>query len=114
MKWAVSTQPFVDNNSERVLIASRTRVGLNLCRCHVCEGAGNILATLITRTLSYYGSTKVAEQEFILSPKQHIPWLDIPVNHFFIVRILQSLSYLPDIADYKREREYRTFIIALA
>src|SRR6266852_5636952 len=114
MKRTISTQPFVDNDSERVLIASHARVGLDLLRCHVCNGAGHILATLITRTLSYNSSTKVAEQEFILSPKQHIPWLDIPVNHFFIVRILQSISYLPDIADYMSKREYRTLIVALA
>ena len=62
LKRAVSTQPFVDDDSERVLIASRARVSLDLFRCHVCDGASHILAALVTRTLSYNGSAKVTEQ----------------------------------------------------
>src|SRR6266568_1155030 len=48
-------------------------------------------------TLSKYGHPKIAEQEVVVSPKQQIPRLDIAVNQFLVVSMLQGRGDLPDI-----------------
>ncbi len=49
--------------------------------------------------MSNDGNPKVTEQDFAASSDQHIFWLDIPVNDFLFMSILESVCDLFHIGD---------------
>src|SRR5712692_10436324 len=54
---------------------------------------------LTARALIDNVDTKIAQQYFVAPPNQHIFRLDIPVNDFFMMGILQSIGYLLQIRE---------------
>src|SRR5690348_9265193 len=70
----------------------------NLLRSHICNCASSILSTLIAGTLSNQRDAEITEQNFLLPTHEQVRRLDIAVDQFLIVRILQCLGYLFYIA----------------
>ena len=70
---------------------------MNLFGSHICYGAYDILRVLVTRTLRYRSDAEVTQHDLLLSAQQHIFWLDIAVDHFLIVGILQGIRYLLNV-----------------
>ncbi len=50
------------------------------------------------------GNAKIGEQHFLSTTHKHILSLDITVDEFLLVRVLQGVSYLLDHRDDHRER----------
>src|SRR5438874_3138495 len=88
VKGAISAEPFIDDNAQRVLVACRSWFALNLFRSHVGDGANDILSPVVTRTLGNERNAKIAEQNFVVASYQHILGFDIAVNQLFVVCIL--------------------------
>src|SRR5579859_7620446 len=94
VKGATTTDPLIDDDAQGVLIAGRTGFPLDLLRSHVGNSPYDILGTLVARTLCRCSNTKVAQQDLIAPPYQHILWLDISMDKLFIVGILQGICHL--------------------
>src|SRR5712691_1366520 len=88
----MAAEPFVDENAKGILIAGKAGFATHLFRSHVEDGAGCLLRLLNTSTLGKDSQAKIAEQHFVVSAEQHILWLDIAVDHLFLVGILQGGS----------------------
>src|SRR5215471_17559772 len=86
-KRTLSGQPFVGNDSERVLITCLTRFALNLLWGNVAAGASHFLGDKGERTTSHDGKAKITQQDFVVSPEQHIIRLDVPMDQFLVVGI---------------------------
>ena len=89
MKGTVSTQPFIGDDSQCILVTSWARLALELalepCRLLSqsplgCSGKCEPGAT--------ESNTKVTEQDFVLFSYEHILRLDVAVNHLLIMRML--------------------------
>src|SRR2546425_8536696 len=99
MKGTIPTQPFIDDDTQGILIARGAWMRLDLLGSHICNRSSQVLRLLVAGTLSYQGYAKVTEQDFIVSPEQHILRLDVPVDQLLIMGILQGIGDLLDIAD---------------
>src|SRR5437588_4788514 len=97
---ALTGQPLIDHNSQRVLIACRVWVSPDLFRSHICDGSRRVIFLLGAGRLGNQGNTKVTEQNLIAPPEQHILWLNISMDQFLVMGVLQSLSYLPHIVNH--------------
>src|SRR6266480_131398 len=106
-KEALSSQPFIDDCRQRVLVAGRACSALELLRGHVGYGASNSLEA-IAGTLGNYRQAKITEQDGILIAEQHVFRFHIPMDEFLIVGILQSGGNLPDIRYDSWRRQNRT------
>lgn len=116
MKRNISAQPLVNNNTQRILIACRTRFfAHNLLRSYICHCPGHIRHTTCrnhsARCNSYVKTTK---QDFSLASHQHMLWPDITVNNPLIVGILQCGGNLPDVGHNGIQRDARPSRMALA
>src|SRR5579872_4216698 len=83
-----AAEPFVDDNSQGVLIAGGSRVSLNLFGGHVGDCAYNLLRTLEARTLHDDGYAEIAQENFVAPPDEHVFGLDVAVDEFFVVGVL--------------------------
>src|SRR5436305_2189431 len=99
MKWAVPTEPFVDDNAEGVLITSGTWMALDLLWGDVGHGSSHSLRALIARALSHNGNAKVRKQHLLMLPDEHVLWFDIAVDDALVVSILQSGGHLLDVGE---------------
>src|SRR5579872_6321545 len=88
VKWCVAAQPFVGYDGESILVAGGPWHTINLFGRHVDDSTHNILRILIQRALRDKRDAKVAEQNVIVAPDQHIFRLDVAVYQSFIMRML--------------------------
>src|SRR6266436_5014271 len=90
LKGRLSTEPFIDHHSQGILVAGRMRMALYLLWRHVKNGANHLLLRTLGRytTADYCRKTKVAEQNLILFPDEHVLWLDVAMDESFVVGIL--------------------------
>src|SRR5437667_9747950 len=63
MKRGFAVEPFIDDYTEGVLIASRTRLVLDLLRCHVEGRACHFLFRERGQGVLHYRNAKVAEHD---------------------------------------------------
>src|SRR5258706_10135739 len=98
-KGTLATQPFVDNNSQGILISSRNRPSLPLFGCHVQCCSNRLFRSLGIGIMSYSSDAKVTEQDFVLCSKEYVLWLDIPMNTPVVMGVLQGSSDLFDVRD---------------
>ncbi len=70
LKGTLATQPFVDDDRQRILVAGRTWVSLDLLRGHIGERAGCPLCTHIERggAMGDGGNAKIGEQHLLVLP----------------------------------------------
>ena len=97
VKGPVSAQPLVGDDGQRILVTGGTWVRLNLFGGHVGDGADGFLCELSACTLRDHGDAEVAEQNFPVAPQQHILRLDVAMDDFLVVRVLQRARDLVDI-----------------
>lgn len=103
-KWPHATEPFVDDDAERVLIAGGTCLGLDLFWSHVRDCANGYLRAHRRGTVGSRSNAEIAEQDIIALTNEHIFGFDIAVNELLVVSILQGVSSLLHIGDNSRER----------
>src|SRR6266516_4412386 len=88
MKRTVSCEPFINNDTQRVLITGRNGLAMKLLRSHVGNCTNHLLRILVARTLRDKGYAEITEQHFIVLTYQHIFRLDIAMNELFIMCVL--------------------------
>src|SRR6266849_7006225 len=99
LKGALPTQPLVHDDSEGILVTGRSRVLLNLLGGHIGKGAHGSFYTERASTMGDCGQAKVTEQHLLAPSQQHILRLDIAMNEFLLVGILQGSRCLLDKRD---------------
>src|SRR5947209_3716486 len=87
-KRTISTEPFIHDNSQRILVACRTRLPLNLFWGHVRYSTDHFLLALRSGTLGNESNAKVTQQHFVASPQEHIFWLYVTMDQLFIMGTL--------------------------
>src|SRR5947208_16052801 len=89
LKGTISTQPLVDDNPQRILVAGRAWLALELLRGHIVNSSGHILLSQRSRAMSDLDEAKITEQDFVVPPQQDVLRLDITMDQFSIMCILQ-------------------------
>jgi hypothetical protein len=112
-KGASAAQPLVDNDAQGVLVAGRAGLALELFRCHISHSTNHVTDTL-ARTLGKCCDAEIAEQDFVTPAQQDILWLDVAMDHLFIMCILERGGGLLDILHDKVERQWYPFGMPLA
>src|SRR5215471_8404164 len=92
-----ATKPLIDDNSQAILIAGRTRLPPELLRGHVGNGSNRLLGLLGTRALGNDSNVKFGEQDLMGTAEQHVLRFDIAMDQFLLMDVVQSLSHLLDI-----------------
>src|SRR5579885_515192 len=64
--------------------------------------------------MGHDGNAEIAEQNLALAPHQEVLWLDVSVVDVSLVRVVQRLGYLLNIADDARQRNGDSRGMALA
>src|SRR5258706_9190157 len=103
LKGTSSTKPFVDNDPQRILIAGYCRMFSYLLWSHIRHSTDQVFGLLRASAMSDDSNTKVAQQDFVTSPYQHVCWLDVAMNELLIMSILQGISNLFDIGNNSRQ-----------
>jgi hypothetical protein len=114
VKGSVSAQPFVDHYAERILVAGRARLALDLFGRHVGDCAHYVLGALVAQALGDEGNAKVAQQHGVILSNKHVFWLDVAMNELFIMGILQCIGDLSDVRDNRGQGQKRSTGMALA
>src|SRR5690348_12044622 len=87
-KWPLATKPLIDHYAQGVLVTGRSRLALYLLGCHIGDGSSGLQYLLRVSTLGEDSQAKVTQQNFIVSPQQHVLRLDVAVDDAFVMRIL--------------------------
>ncbi len=114
LKRALAAEPLVDHHAQRILIAGRARVRLNLLRRHIGHRADHLLRVLVARTLRDNRDAKIREQYRVAPIQQHILRLDVAVNQLVFVGILKGIRHLPHIDPHRLQRHHAALGMALA
>ncbi len=64
----LSAQPFIDHDSQSILIAGWTGLSVDLLRCHVRKSANHLFYSLRTRALGNHDQAEIAQQNFFIAP----------------------------------------------
>src|SRR5713226_1937486 len=89
-KGGISTEPFVNDDGERILITGRAGFAHNLFWSHINGGASRIFRISGQRCGEYYSDTKVAQQYLVVAPQQHVLGLNVSMDQVEVMRILQG------------------------
>src|SRR6266852_21377 len=88
MKWTISTEPFIDNDAQGIVVAGGAGFALDLFGRHIRDRADHVLRALVARTLRDESEAEVAEQDIVVSSQQHVFRLHIAVDQLFMMRML--------------------------
>src|SRR5207248_11498175 len=83
-KGALPTQPFVDDDTQGILITGKMGTPVELLRGHVGDAPGRVPYLLVARTLGDDGQTKIREQDFVVGSQQQVLWLQIAMNQLLV------------------------------
>src|SRR5258706_5430482 len=121
VKGAIPAEPFIDDDAKGVLIASRAGMRLHLFWGHVGNGSSGVLLTAplhraVTRPegLVYDCDAEVAEQNLVIASQQHVLRLDVAMDQFLVMGILQGGRDLLDVGDHSMYWEPRALRVTLA
>ena len=109
VEGTLSGEPFVDDDAQRVLIAGLARLAPQLFGGHVVSRAAQLLQALLARALRDEGEAKIAQQDVVAPPQQHVIRLDIAMDKLLIVRVLQAVRNLLDVGNDGFERKRGCF-----
>ena len=98
-KGALTTEPFVDDNSQGILVSRGNRFPPPLLWSHIACCANRILGSLGVWIVSHHGNAKVAEQNLVVCAKEHVLRLDVAVDAPLVMGILQGGRNLLDVGD---------------
>src|SRR5947207_572980 len=99
LKRKSTSEPLVDHDAQGILIGGCTGMSLDLLRCHIRQRPGDLLGA-DTSTLEKKGDPKITEQDLVLPSDQHIFWLDIAMDHFGGMGIVECFRHLLDSRQY--------------
>src|SRR6266545_313537 len=102
-EWESATEPFIDDYSQRVLITRRTGIASQLLRSHIGDRPSHVL--LLRRAVRDNRKAEIAEQNMLALSHQHIFWLDISMDHFSLVCIVQRTRHLFEVGQDRFGRE---------
>src|SRR6266700_2210407 len=94
MKRTVPREPFIHDNTQRILVTACARVALDLLWGHIGHGASDFLGAWVARTLGNERNTKIGEQHRLTSSHEHIFRFDITMDELLLVCILECLGDL--------------------
>src|SRR5260370_8363424 len=89
LKRRLATEPFIRHDRERVLIARRAGLTLDMLRSHVRRCASEIERLQRRGVVSGHRDAKVTEQHLVIAAQQHILRLDIAVDQFCAMGMLE-------------------------
>src|SRR6266516_5444292 len=113
LKGAYTAYPFIDDNSERILITGLTRLAQKLLRCGVGESPSHVLGCQRPRMWDDENQAKITEQDLVVAPQQQVLRFEISMNELCVVCILQGRSDLLDIGDNGAERNACSLWVAV-
>src|SRR6266852_7585783 len=93
-----TAEPFVDHNTQCILIAGWAGLALNLLRGHVGNGSPGLFGVKRACTMHYGSDAKVTEPHHVVGTQQNILRLNIAMDQTFVVGILQGGSNRFDIS----------------
>ena len=105
IKREFSTEPLIDDYTQCILVAGRTRMFLDLLRGHVGDGANGRLGRHRGGAVSNRRNAEVAEDDLIAPSNEQVLRLDIPMNEPLLMCIVQRLCHLLDIGGHRGERD---------
>src|SRR6266700_4530526 len=114
VKRALSAQPFVGHDAQRILIAGWYGMRLKLFRRHVGNGSGGILGLPGACDRVHNGDAEVAQQDFVVAAQEHIFRFDVTVNQVLLMSKLQGVGYLAHVGEHDLKRETRPLWMTLA
>src|SRR5260370_11179167 len=114
LKRRLATEPFIRHDRERVLIARRAGLTLDMLRSHVRRCASEIERLQRRGVVSGHRDAKVTEQHLVIAAQQHILRLDIAVDQFCAMGMLERSGNLPDIGDHEGKWKYTSARMRLA
>src|SRR5260370_23992292 len=130
VRGAIPAEPFIDDDAKGVLIASRAGMRMHLFWGHVGNGSGGVLLTaLLHRAVTHIRATtrvagpeglvydcdaEVAEQNLVIASQQHVLRLDVAMDQFLVMGILQGGRDLLDVGDHSMYWEPRALRVTLA
>ncbi len=114
LKWSIATEPLVDHDAQRVLVAGRSWMRLNLFGSHIGDGAGHILRALVGTALGSQRDTEITQQNLVVAPDQHIFRFDVAVDEVLGMRVVQRLGDLFDVVYDLEKRDARPLGVAMA
>ena len=98
-----ATEPLVDHNAERILIACQYCFRLELFRGHIDPGASDFLLGVGGRILSHQRNPKVGDLYASILCQKEVGRFEVTVNDPLIVGTLEASSDLADIGNDRRE-----------
>src|SRR5258708_35990052 len=114
LEGALAAQPFVDDNPQGILVAGRTWFALVLLRRHIGRSASLILCALERSTVEDDGNPKITEQKLIVESDEHILRLDVAMDHFVAMGVLEGRCNLREVAHHRAQWQAAPFTVTLA
>src|SRR5436190_24028850 len=114
LKGAYTTEPFINDDSQSVLITSKSGFAMELFRSHIGDGTRHILTAQQLGRGRKQGNAKITENDVLVRSKQHILWLDIPVYYISIMSVLECRRNLFGESHCRFEREVGAAWVKLA
>ena len=94
--------------------ACRAWMCLYLFGSHVRDGTRDIFSTLVGTTLRGEGDAKIAQQDLVVAPQQHIFGLDVSMNQSLRMRVVQGIRHLLDVCHYMQQLYACSFGMTIA
>ena len=90
LKGPASTKPFVDDDTQCILIAGNTWSPAHLFWCCIQDSTLELLHLLyaVAHPLRHNRNAKITQHHLVVCSQQHIVRLDIAVNQALIVHVL--------------------------
>src|SRR5260370_6629632 len=104
-KWERASEPIIDHDGQRVLIAGLMRPSSKLLWRGIRGCSCIPLCVLLTGALSDHRNPKIGHQHAPIFPQENIPWLDVAVDAFMGMSIVQCLHNLLDIGENDIKRQ---------
>ena len=90
LEGTLSTEPFVDDDPQGILVAGRSWFAPDLFGSHIGDGACHslLLRPLRDGAVDDSGDAKVTEPDFVVFIQQHVLWLDVAMDQLAVMGIL--------------------------
>src|SRR5690348_10901350 len=113
VRRASTTQPFIRERAQSILVAGGIRVADKLSRGCIIQSS-SLFPGQRGFFLNRERHSEICKQELVLRPQQDILRPDITVNQFLIMSVVQGAGDLPDITDNRSRWKADSFWIKLA
>src|SRR5579859_1608039 len=88
LEGGFARKPFINNHTQAILIAGRSRSPLKLLRCHINDRSTDSHFVIRIRIASSHSNPKITEQDLVMAPQQYIFRLNIAMDKLMVMRKL--------------------------